>query len=331
MAKIVLGLGASHSPLLVLAGPQWEFRAEDDRKSRALNTLDGRMLSYEDLISERGEVYRDRCDPTTFPTLAIQAEYSLDRLARRLEAVRPDVVIVIGDDQGELFGPENQPAISIYHGGLMTMRPFDALERVPAWATKEFWSGYRMDLPHKYPVDSKLALEVTYRLIENGVDVASLNSIQESSGRGFGHAFGFVLERLMTNLQIPMIPILLNTYFPPNTPTARRCYEIGRKLRTSIEETSSSARVAIVASGGLSHFLCEEAWDREILDALKNRNIEKLIQIPQAALMSGSSEVRNWLCVAGAVEQLQMDYVNYIPVYRTPVGTGIGLGFATWS
>jgi hypothetical protein len=33
---------------------------------------------------------------------------------------------------------------------------------------------------------------------------------------------------------------------------------------------------------------------------------------------------------AGALESLDMTWSEYLPVYRTPPGTGIGLGFAAW-
>jgi len=66
MARTVLGIGTSHSPLLVLGGAQWEFRSKDDRRSKSLNTLDGRLVSYDDLVAERGEPYIKESDPAGF-------------------------------------------------------------------------------------------------------------------------------------------------------------------------------------------------------------------------------------------------------------------------
>lgn len=89
--------------------------------------------------------------------------------------------------------------------------------------------------------------------------------------------------------------------------------------------------MAVIASGGLSHFLCEEAFDRKVMQALKTHDVHTLTQIPQEALCSGSSETRNWITMAGAIPHLRCTYDEYIPVYRTAVGTGIGLGFAAWA
>jgi hypothetical protein len=47
-------------------------------------------------------------------------------------------------------------------------------------------------------------------------------------------------------------------------------------------------------------------------------------------LPAGSSEIRNWLVLAGAATDLTMSRVSYAPGYRTPALTGTGLGFATW-
>jgi hypothetical protein len=134
----------------------------------------------------------------------------------------------------------------------------------------------------------------------------------------------------MKNLQVPMLPVLLNTYFPPNNPTSARCYHIGSCIAEALAVSPIDAKVAIIASGGLSHFLCEAAFDRKIIDAIKHRDRATLTSIPQQSLCSGSSEIRNWITMAGALGELECVYDHYIPVYRTPAGTGIGLGFAVW-
>ena len=329
MARIVLGIGTSHSPLLVLAGPQWEFRSNDDRRNKSLNTLDGRLVSYDDLVKERGEPHLKESDPAGFPALASQAEGALDRLAAELRAAAPDVVLVVGDDQGELFGSENFPAIAIYRGEELAMKPSEHING-PAWADQKFWSGYRMDLPHRYPGSPDLALDLVHGLIRQGVDVASSDRVLDPSVRGFGHAFGFVIERLMKDVNVPMLPLMLNTYFPPNTPTAARCYEVGIKIASALAASSNPARVAVVASGGLSHFLCEETFDRSIVAALQSNDSDVLTAIPQEAMLSGSSEIRNWIMVSGMVTGLKSDYTEYIPVHRTALGSGIGLAFMSW-
>jgi Catalytic LigB subunit of aromatic ring-opening dioxygenase len=124
--------------------------------------------------------------------------------------------------------------------------------------------------------------------------------------------------------------VLLNTYYPPNVMRPARCYEVGRLLRQAIEEIDGSARVAIIGSGGLSHFVTDELLDRRVMEALRTKDAESLRSIPLQALNSGSSEILCWIMAAGALESLDMAWSEYLPVYRTPAGTGIGLGFASW-
>ena len=70
-----------------------------------------------------------------------------------------------------------------------------------------------------------------------------------------------------------MVPLLLNTYYPPNVPTAARCHDIGRALRRVLDADTSDLRVAIVASGGLSHFVVDEELDRRVMRALPCREL----------------------------------------------------------
>ena len=50
-------------------------------------------------------------------------------------------------------------------------------------------------------------------------------------------------------------------------------------------------------------------------------------------LQAGTSEIRNWLVVAGAVAGtgMKITWADYIPGYRTPALTGTGLGFVRWA
>jgi len=331
MADIVLGIGTSHSPILILDGEDWVHRARDDRRNKALYTQDGRKLSFDELVAERGEPFHKACDPEQFPVQARQAEAALDHLENLLVQAKPDVVLVIGDDQDELFGFDNMPAFAVYTGQEIVMKEMPLPHPRLVWTDKAFWAGYGMDLPHTFAGAPALARDMVKGLIRLGVDVSVSDSIPDPSRRAFGHAYGFIYLRLMKRLRVPMLPVLLNTYFPPNNPTAARCLQIGTAIGQALAASPIDARVAVIASGGLSHFLCEEAFDRKVMQALKTHDLHALSQIPQEALCSGTSETRNWITMAGAIGHLQCTYDTYIPVYRTPAGTGIGLGFAAWS
>jgi hypothetical protein len=126
------------------------------------------------------------------------------------------------------------------------------------------------------------------------------------------------------------LPVLINTYYAPNQPSPRRCYLLGRALRRAIETFPEDITVAVVASGGLSHFVVDEELDTRVLDGLKNRDFESLATIPRRFMRSGTSESLNWIAAGGALEGLAMELVDYVPAYRSTAGTGVGMAFAVW-
>ena len=88
--------------------------------------------------------------------------------------------------------------------------------------------------------------------------------------------------------------------------------------------------MAIVASGGLSHFFVDEELDRHVLQILAKKDADALMALPPAKLESGNSEIRNWVTAGGALEHLQMQLVDYVPSYRSEAGSGVGMAFAVW-
>lgn len=332
MARIVLGLGTSHTPLLTLDSDEWQHRANVDYANPKLNLSDGRRINYAQLLAETGPRFEEAARPEELQRKAALCEAALDRLADALEAAAPDVVIIVGDDQGELFGPANQPAFAICHADELTTTGIYGRDSVPDWMRK-VGRGYLMDARHALPGAAAFSVQLIEGLVDKGIDVATVahTGTGEDAKAGLGHAFGFVVKRLFRQRAIPMVPILLNTYFPPNVPSAARCHDIGIALRQVIEANDSGLRVAVIASGGLSHFVVDEALDRSIIDAFANRDANVLRSLPRGALNSGSSEILNWVLTAGAVDSLPVQSIEYLPLYRTPAGTGVGAAFVIWS
>ena len=69
----------------------------------------------------------------------------------------------------------------------------------------------------------------------------------------------------------------------------------------------------------------------EIIGAREHNLKDIHLTLPRNKLNSGSSEIRNWICATGALQSLPLRWSDYQPGYRTPAGTGTGLGFAIWS
>src|SRR5207237_1364495 len=78
-----------------------------------------------------------------------------------------------------------------------------------------------------------------------------------------------------------MVPVMVNTYYPPNQPTPKRCYAFGKAVRKAIESWNTDKRVAVMASGGLSHVVIDEEIDQMTIEALKNKKPEGLWRLPR--------------------------------------------------
>ncbi|HSF31365.1 MAG TPA: extradiol ring-cleavage dioxygenase, partial [Candidatus Tectomicrobia bacterium] len=97
-----------------------------------------------------------------------------------------------------------------------------------------------------------------------------------------------------------------------------------------VEAWPSDARVAVIGSGGLSHFVIDEDLDYRVIRALQAKDVGAVQALPRQRMNSGTSEIRNWIAAAGAVEHLDMQLIDYVPCYRSPAGTGCAMGFAQW-
>jgi len=328
MAHIVLGIGTSHSPHLSVPFDQWHQVFGGDRRNEALH-FRGHVYTYEELERARGPegIAARELGQEHWLEKHVRCEAAIDTLSQTLHDAAPDAVIIVGDDQREMFLDDGMPAISVFWGASVERIPRDYTNASPMIRAAA-WANHGLTREN-YPCVPELGEHIIREAIAAGFDLTQFT--RQPAGRGIGHAFNFVRTRLMKDRVVPMIPITLNTYYPPNQPRPARCYAFGRTLRRAVESWESDGRIAIVASGGLSHFVVDEELDRRVLDALAERDEEALISIPVEELESGSSEIRNWITVAGAVDHLQMNLVDYVPLQRTPAGTGCGMAFARWT
>jgi 3-O-methylgallate 3,4-dioxygenase len=327
MADIVLGIGTSHSPLLNSPAEDYPKHAEIDASGRKLLDKNGKPCTYGDLLAQADPSIKQQIEPKVLEERSERCTANIARLAKDLADAKLDALIIVGDDQHEQFFEDNMPAMLIYWGETIENNPLRMAEDAPLFWRKARSQFHETEKPREYPVASKLALHLIESLIDQKFDISHSKKLSKEHGEG--HAFGFVHRRMMSDGHIvPIVPLALNTYFPPNQPRPRRCYELGRALRKAVQSAKGVERVGILASGGLSHFTVDEELDRLVLDGLKNHDAESLCSIPVEKLNSGNSEIRNWLTVAGAAGHLKNAWQEYVPCYRSAAGTGCGMGFA---
>ena len=317
MAKIVLGLGTPHSPQLNIPASRWSLLVEKDQKDT--------RIDYAGLVRQAKPGIEKELSEQIMQQRYDAMQKGLHALSKTLRQVSPDVMVALGDDQHEQFLDDNMPMFCVYRGSSLTV----VKRQVPsdrAWRRAE--EEEMSDAPMRFDACPELADHLISNFAEQGFDVACSNQLRAEVG--LGHAFSFVYRKLLPTGNIPMVPIMLNTLYPPNQPTPRRCYAFGQALRAAIEAWDSDKKVAVITSGGLSHVVIDEELDRMTLDALERKDREKLCSLPVEKLRRGTSEIRNWIATAGALEHLQMELIDYIPAYRSPAGTGCGMAFVEW-
>jgi len=327
MARIVLGMGSSHTPMLNAPPTDWpRFIERDSQRTNLLDT-EGRLTSYDEQLKHAPPGIAAEIAPARMAGRHEAVQGAIARLGGFLREAKLDALIVVGDDQEELFHHDNMPGVLVYYGETIRNMPMAPVAE-PNWGWRASARWHEEKEPREYPVDTELASHLIGHLIDHDFDIAVSDALPQ--GEGEGHAIGFVHKRIMQEV-VPIVPVCINTYYPPNQPTPKRCYRLGQAIRAAVEAFPGDHRVGIVGSGGLSHFVVDEALDRDFIDMLKRKDAKGIEGMPRQKLNSGSSEIRNWIAVAGAVEHLDLEWSLYEPGYRTPAGTGTGLGFALWS
>jgi len=336
MAKIVLGIATSHGPMLSTPPEQWNLRAIDDRAMPVL-WYRGKRYDFDGLAQLRAPEHMERqIAPDVWRRRHAACQTALAVLSRAFAEVAPDAAIIIGDDQMEIFTDYDMPAFSIYYGDAIENVPFTAEQKADmsqgVLIAERGHHGARTEIYRGLP---GLARHLIGSLIAEEFDVSAAKRLPNSAPfptSGIPHAYGFVYRQIMKDRPVPNVPVFVNTFFPPNQPSASRCFRFGKALARAIASWDVNKRVAVIASGGMSHFVIDEEFDRGLLAAMKRRDEKRFLSVPDNFMQSGTSEVKNWIAAAGALleTELAMELVDYVPCYRSEAGTGTAQAFAYW-
>lgn len=337
MAEIVLGMWTTHGPTLSTTPEEWLLRLPADH-ARKNHPFRGRTYDFPALVELRkGENLAAQATLEERTRRHDACRVAVERMADMFEEARVDVAVIFGNDQSELFLDDIMPALTVFDGPTIWNEPASeeqAAKMAPGIHAAEW--GHNPPERTDYPGHPELAQGIIRQAMTDQFDVARSARLPEHPGHwnsGIGHAFGFIYRQIMRDKVVPNVPLIANTFFPPNQPTARRCFEFGRSVGRAIRAWDSDARVAVFGSGGMSHFVIDEPFDRSILDALEARDAEMLCGIGEEWFQSGTSELKNWIAAAGCLfdTDLSGSLVDYQPCYRSEAGTGTANGFVSWN
>jgi 3-O-methylgallate 3,4-dioxygenase len=317
MAQVVISAGTSHSPQLSVRASQWQLLREKDEKDP--------RLDYQGLLQRARHGLAAELSAEKFQQRDQACLSAVSTLGDAIRRANPDVVVVFGDDQQEQFHDDNMPAFAIYHGKSLPVVKDSGL-RPARWkeAERMGWA----ETSEEYETAQDLANHLIRSLVDDEFDIARCNKLRPEVG--VGHAFSFLYRRILPGSKLPMVPVMVNTYYPPNQPTPKRCYAFGQAVRKAVQSWDADKRVAVMASGGLSHVVIDEDLDQIVIDALRNKDRQALWRLPREKLRGGTSEILNWIALAGVAEPMELEYLEYVTTYRSPAATGCGMGFAYW-
>jgi len=304
---IVLGLASSHTPSMFSPAELWP---------KIHKGLTRDVPQPAKLAEETPEVIEQHVR---------RVKEGFRTLRNEIEAAEIDLMVLVGDDQTEVFSEACIPALAVFIGESVT------------GSTSISWTGQKHEDNHiRLKGAPQIAKALVKFLIESDFDPAYIAKLQPL-GRppgGIGHAFSRIARAMgVGDTELPIIPVFLNGYHPP-LPTGARCYALGQALTKFF--ANRPERVAIYGSGGLSHCpvgpragWVDEPLDRWILERIENgegAQLKALFTFDSDTLRSGTGEIRSWIAVAGAFDGQRSKVVDYIP----SVHAVTGLGFAYW-
>jgi hypothetical protein len=298
MAEIVGCVAMSHGPQLLTPPDKWP-----ELPTRIKGPFHPKAGIAADLTPDAMRAHADRCNA------------AIGKLGDKLRAWNPDVLVVIGDDQEENILADNTPPFTIFMG-----KEADATLHYTYFGNKEESQITR------YQVDAPLAESLLVGLMDEQFDPSWSRETRYHGG--LGHAFGRALKLLLPDCRIPIVPVMVNTYYPP-APSAKRCFDFGAAMGRVLARQAGGKRIAIVGSGGMSHTKIDEGLDQKVIKAIETNDGKYLSSLPSDVLVTGTSEIRNWIVVAGAAGA-SGKMVDYVPCYRNDLGVGCAMGFAVW-
>ncbi len=172
-----------------------------------------------------------RITPEQADAASWRSEASIARLAGDMAAAKLDALIVVGDDQEELFDQDNMPAIGIYYGETIRNAGQERSRATIGWRGRGGVPGASGG--SRIPLSPRPGAAPDRGAATDGFDMSVMRARTE--GQREGHAYSFVHRFCIQRGAVPIVPVFLNAYYPPNQPSPARCFALGDALRRAVE------------------------------------------------------------------------------------------------
>ncbi|MGE0874054.1 MAG: hypothetical protein AB7O31_05210 [Burkholderiales bacterium] len=230
-------------------------------------------------------------------------------VGRRILAQKPDLVVVVSSDH-------------MFNVNMSLQAPFCV------GVSDEYTPFGDMDIPRTpRPGHRAFAEAFVAHAARRGFDLAKAEELRPD------HGVALPMMLIDPAGGVPIVPLLVNINMEP-APSPARCHALGGVLREAIDrQRPDGERVAVLATGGLSHWLnierhgeVSEAFDREVLGSLARGHPEGLARLTAERIVAeggnGGLEIVNWLVMAGAAPGWKGEIVYYEPMPEWFTGMG---------
>ena len=322
MAEIVLGIGTSHG-MLDWPSDEWLERGKGDRTNPRMN--------YDELLKEVKPGIEKELTPEKIHDRGEAVVRGKEAVKEVMRQASPDVYLILSNPHGVPSGSRFNPVFGIFLAHDASGIKRSGHETGGRRRAENSEQPRVIDEAARYTPMPELADQIMAGLIEQDIDVACLYETEPGEAVG-AHPYTDLYKDYELDRTTPIVPFVISRYLP-NQATPARCYALGEAVRRAIEEWDSDLRVAIVASGGLSHQIIDEELDRQVIAALEKRDSATLCALPRDRLnrANGTAEILNWVALSAAMGPRPMTLIDYIPCYRSEAGTGVAVGLAYWA
>ncbi len=235
---------------------------------------------------------------------------AFQQIAAQLRDRSADTVIIIGSEHCSLFGSECLPPCLIGIGDIQ--------------GPMEEWLG----IDRQYlPGNPALARHIVDTGFADGVDWSVSRNLLVD------HAIMIPFHYAVSPTPaMRVIPIYLNAGVDPAIPSIRAA-RIGASIAAAIRSWPGNERVAILGTGGLSHWVgmaqmgqVNDVWDQQIIALMEAGDLDALITMPDEEILdaagNGALEIKNHICAMSALPQSRARLIAYEAVPEWISGCG---------
>src|SRR3954464_12953076 len=177
MAVVAPASGLPDGTMLFSSRENWQGMFDHVDCRAPIYDFEGKPRAFEELLKSTPASASDIIGPAAQAERHQQTMDAMDRLQSALAAAKLDVLVIVGDDQREIFGDECRPAIAVYYGDSIRNAPAPA-EPTTSWYLQDQRKRMEEKQERFYPCPAGLGAYIAAGLTDRGFDIAAMKSLK---------------------------------------------------------------------------------------------------------------------------------------------------------